>query len=468
MEAESRVKYSTNGAVDSTLRMPNSETNHARSFAGNVNFAHQFSAKQSLSLDADFIQYDINNPSDYAVLHFDAMGNSTGQTQLRIAKKMPIQVAVAKADYALDFGKNWRLETGAKITSMRFDNDVQVEGRAPIEPWAVISDLTSMSHLDEKIAGAYTSLSLKIDEKTDLKAGLRYEYTSSKLDSAADVNIVDRQFGSWFPSVFVSRKLTEKQNLNLSYSRRTTRPTMRQLAPGFVFFDPNTVMNGNTLLQSAFTDALKLDYSWNAYRFGVAYSVEKNPIRWAPMVNSKTSRQVNRPENLDEERVASANLFVPLHPTKWWEMQTNVFLNSRQIGFELEGKKFSIANVDYGFNTTQTFTLPKKFSLEISGEYNSPGVWGVAVWQATGSLNIGLQKDFGPVWGKLRLNASDLFETNNWFGTTSQPSIDLYVRESFQVSERAFILSWTNTFGNRKLKSSRERQTGAAEELRRI
>jgi hypothetical protein len=30
------------------------------------------------------------------------------------------------------------------------------------------------------------------------------------------------------------------------------------------------------------------------------------------------------------------------------------------------------------------------------------------------------------------------------------------------------MISWTNTFGNKKLKSARDRQTGAAEEMRRL
>jgi len=56
----------------------------------------------------------------------------------------------------------------------------------------------------------------------------------------------------------------------------------------------------------------------------------------------------------------------------------------------------------------------------------------------------------------------------NWFGNTDQPAINLMVRQSYQFSERTFMLSWTNTFGNKKVKSARERQTGSAEEMRRI
>ena len=36
------------------------------------------------------------------------------------------------------------------------------------------------------------------------------------------------------------------------------------------------------------------------------------------------------------------------------------------------------------------------------------------------------------------------------------------------LNERTLLLSWSNTFGNRKLKSVRQRQTGSAEEMRRI
>lgn len=81
---------------------------------------------------------------------------------------------------------------------------------------------------------------------------------------------------------------------------------------------------------------------------------------------------------------------------------------------------------------------------------------------------MGVEKNFGEKWGKLRLNANDLFRSTNWLGTTNQPEIGLFVRSSYQFAERVFMLSWSNTFGNRKLKSARQRQGAAAEEMRRI
>jgi outer membrane receptor protein involved in Fe transport len=468
MDAESVSKNLKNGVLESSLRMPNSEINHTRSFTGNVNLTHQITQTQSLNLDADLIRFDISNPSHYNVLNLDNDNSITSQYQLRITKEMPVHVAVAKADYTRSFGKNGRLESGAKITMLRFNNDVRVGQRNSEEEWVTIADLTSLSHLNEQVLGAYSSVSFKIKEKINIKAGLRYEHTHSRLDSAEQPNIVDRRYGSWFPSIFVTRKLNEKQSLNLSYSRRTTRPTMRQLAPGFVFFDPTTLQTGNTALRPAFTDALKLDYTLHTYRFGVSYSATKNLIRWIPMIDAISGRQVTQPQNIHKERVASANLYVPFHPTKWWEMQQNCFINAREITFMLNGQKLQNSKLEYGFNSTQRFTLPRSFALEVSGNYNSPSAWGVNKIKANGSANVAIQKDFGAKWGKLRCAATDLFVTDNWFFTAAQPDIDLYVKGSWQFSRRTFMLSWTNTFGNRKLKSSRQRQVGSAEEMGRI
>ncbi|MBC7774368.1 MAG: TonB-dependent receptor [Phycisphaerae bacterium] len=468
MEAENDIKYSRNGAIETQLSMPNSETNHSQSFAGNLNLTHQFSKNQSLNLDADLIQYDVNNPSNYDIQNVGATGNITPQYELRIGKKTPISAAVAKADYVVSFGKNQTLETGAKLTSMRFDNDVRVDSLPPNQDWIVLPELTSVFHLNEDVVGAYATFSSKINAKTDFKAGLRYEYTKTNLGSDAEPDVVDRQYGSWFPSVFVTRKLSETQSLNFSYSRRISRPQIRWLAPWLIFSDPTTVEGGNPALQPSFTNAVKLDYGFKSWKFGVAYSLENDPVSFVPTVDAQTNRQVNKRQNLGNQKTASANLYIPYHPIKWWQMQNNLYVHSTEINFELEGRKIQLSNLTYGFNSTHTFTLPKKFTLEVSGNYDSPGYWGVAKWAATGSANVGIQKDFGEKWGKLRFNASDLFMSTNWYGNTNQPEINLMVRQSYQMAERTFMLSWTNTFGNKKLKSARQRQTGSAEEMRRI
>jgi hypothetical protein len=468
MNATNYTQYRKNGVVDSLIEMPNTEINHNRTFTGNLNLSQQIGQNQSLNIDLDYVNNDISNPSYYDVQNQDAAGNLTHRSELRIGKKTPIYVAVGKADYSINFGKNAKLETGAKLTSMRFDNDVQVDSREQSQSWMQIPELTSLVSLNESVAAGYAAFSSKLDAKTDVKAGMRYEYTNTNLGSVDQPNLVDRHYGSWFPTAFIKRTLNEKQSLSLSYSRRITRPQIRQLAPWLIFIDPTTLQGGNTAIQPSFTNALNLNYEIKSVHFGLSYSVEDAPMRYIPYVNEQTNRQVIRPDNLDQEQVYSANVNFPLHPAKWWEMSNNLFVNATQIDFKLEGRTFQVQNVNYGFNTNNSFQLPRKFTLEVSGNYASPGYWGIAYWRATGSLTLGLEKNLGDQWGKLRFNASNLFESDNWLGTTKQPDINLYTKASFEFAERTFMLSWSNTFGNSKLKSARQRQTGAVEEMQRL
>jgi hypothetical protein len=468
MEANNAIKYSKNGSIESQLRMPNDEINHAQSFSGNINMMHRWAKTQTLNFDADIIYVERNNPSNYTVNALDANNRETPQFKLRIANKTPINVRVAKVDYTNDVTEKIKFETGAKLTSMQFDNNVRVDSLPAQKDWILLTDFTSLYHLNESVFGAYATISAKINAKTDAKAGLRYEDTKTNLGSEQQPNLVDRHYGSWFPSVFLSRKISDIQSLNLSYSRRITRPQLGWLAPWLIFSDPTTLQGGNVALQPAFTDALKLNYAFKSWSIGVAYSIEDQPMRWVPNVDTKNNRQISRPENLDKEHVLGANLNLPFHPTKWWDMQNNAYVNSTKLNFKIDGKPLEVKNINYGFNTTNAFTLPQKWSLEISANYNSPGYWGVMKWQANGTVNAGIEKNFGDKWGKLRFNVNDIFQTSDWDGETQQPEVNLFVRSAYRVAERVFMLSWSSKFGNNKLKSERKRQTAAAEERERL
>jgi hypothetical protein len=51
---------------------------------------------------------------------------------------------------------------------------------------------------------------------------------------------------------------------------------------------------------------------------------------------------------------------------------------------------------------------------------------------------------------------------------SNDPSIGFEYEGGFLFSERALRISYTQSFGNNKLKGNRKRQTGSAEEQRRV
>lgn len=467
MEAVNNVSYTRNGVIESQLNMPNTETNHNRSYTGNFNLAHEFGKDHSLSFDLDKVRFDMNNPSKYDINIATGNNGFIPQYELRLSKKTPIDVFVTKADYLIKF-KGINFEAGAKYTNLRFDNDIRVDSISPGQTAVILEDYTSLAHMDENIKAAYISMAFKLSNKTNVKTGLRYEYTNTELGIAEQPLLVDRHYGSWFPSIYITQSLTENQSLSLSFSRRIFRPQLSQLAPFLVFTDPSTLLGGNPALQPSFTNAYKLDYNYNSMRFSISYNTENFPISFIPTVDAKTNRQINGFKNLEKSKGANSNIYIPLNPAKWWDITNSLNVNWSETTFKLDGNLIAVGNVNFGINSNHNFKLPKGLNLEISGNYNAPSYFGVAKFKATGALNVGFQKDFGEKWGKLRFNVSDIFLTTNWYGLTNQPQNNLLVDVSFRFAERIFMLSWTNTFGSQKLKSSRNRQTGSQEVLQRI
>ena len=464
MYAVNDVKYSTNRQETSHLEMITTEVNHWNSWTGNVNLTHQFTKEKTLSVDADYIYYHIDNPSNYDIRYTGPEQDS----KLRLFKDTPIKIGVVKADYNQSFGPKVQFEAGVKGASSRFDNDVRVEEQQDQENWIADPALTSHFKLREDIGAAYSTISVKLNAKTDVKVGMRYEYTSTNLGSVQQPDVVDRRYGSWFPSAYLSRTISEHQSANLSYSRRIMRPGFTQLAPYLIFYDPTTLEGGNPALQPSFTNSVKFDYRIKSWQFSVEYSKEDESIRDIPVIDHVKNTQFNRPENVGNSEGFFASIFFQVHPAKWWDMQNNLFGVNQRTNFQYEGTSLKLKNVFFGVNSTQSFTLPKAFSVEVSANFFSPGYWGVYKWNPNGNLSIGIQKKLSEKWGTLNLNVNDVFLTNNWFGTADQPELNLLIKSSYQQTERTFMLTWSNKFGNNKLKDRRRRATGAADEMRRL
>ena len=75
-------------------------------------------------------------------------------------------------------------------------------------------DFSNYADLTENILAVYSSVKVKFNEKTSLNAGLRYEQTETYLVSEDDEALVDRQYGDFFPTLFISRKINDN-NLSI-------------------------------------------------------------------------------------------------------------------------------------------------------------------------------------------------------------------------------------------------------------
>lgn len=470
-EAVNDSQETIDGIPEAFVELLTTERNQLQNFGSNFNFKHNFKEDRFLSFDLDYLSYNIENPSSYTNSFFDGSTNFLREEQTTSDKNTPINILVGKTDYSTRVNDKIKLDTGIKVAVNNFENDVVVgtfEGQDFIED----ATLTDFSDLEERILAGYGSMEYKLSDKTSLQVGLRYEHTDSQLNSEKEGKVVDRVFGELFPTAYVSHRFNDSFGVNFSYSRRITRPTFNDMAPFVIFIDPNTFFAGNPAVQPAISNSVKFDFNFLSTILSAQYSVEDGTIsRFQTTFDEENERLIFGAANLDQTKTFSLTLGLPITITNWWKMQNNFIYLNTNVTNTTEGNLFTLEQNTFNINSTQAFTIPKNISAEINLNYNSPSITsivGTAVLNAFYSINLGIQKKFKGKGGTLGFKINDLLDSLEWTFRSDLPDQNLNIINSVDFFNRTFLITYSRNFGNSKLKSARERETGAEEEKKRV
>ena len=470
MDAVSTETIRKNTVIDTSIENATKEINHWQNLMTNLNFQHTFKPGRILYFDANYIYYHDNNPISYTNIFLNNSKQYLFTNEIRSGKITPINIGVLSMDYTTPLGTKTTMELGVKTTFSKFTNDVSVDNYKG-NTWIPENMLTANYLLKENIAAAYSSFTFNLNPKTTIKAGLRYEYTTSNLGSTQTANIVDRKYGELFPTFYISQKLNEDNSVNFSYSRRITRPTFNDLAPFTIFFDPKTFFTGNPALQPAIANSIQASYLVKKLIFSISYTNEKNTIEGfqTQRIDTITNMLYLTARNFNSEQFATASFSLPIVVTKHWNMQNNINIDWRQINTSYNNLPVRITVFDYNINTTQRFTLPKDFTFEVTGFYYSTGYWGTSKTDPIYQVDAGIQKKFKNNKDILRFTANDMFNSGTTFKYVEKlPISGTYISGSFNFGMLAYKLTFTHNFGNNTLKEKRNRLTHAEDELNRV
>ena len=457
----------TNGQPDTVVVTKNVEVNNWRHASANINVHHTIKPGETISIDADYLLYQNRQPFDYNNNYYNGQQQFLFVENVRTRKKTPIKFIVGKMDYSKNLGSRISMEAGIKATFSTFSNAVSVE-RSQNSGWIIDKDYTSTAKLKESILAGYTGFNINPNDKTNIKLGMRYEYTNSNLGTALAKDIVDRHYGRLFPSLFVSRKINDDESINFSYSRRINRPTFNDMAPFIFFFDPNTFFSGNPALQPSISENLKTDFSYKKFLVSLSYSFDDNSIAaFQSTIEPKTGKQIIYAENLYWLKTLSLIVAMPFEITTWWNMQNNVIGTWQKASTTYMNSPVKIQLASLNARTTQNFQLPTNYSLELTAFYQTASIFGRYKVEPFGQLDIGMQKKFKNYNQRLRLAVRDLFSTNKWVWVTNIDT-DNYVKTYLQFSTTTVSLTYSRNFGRTSVKAARERSGGSTEERGRV
>jgi len=421
----------------------------------NFNIRHDFNKEGSnLTFDADYVGFNNKKDENFDAQYVDHANVLTRTTALTNRIDAKIDVYGAKSDFTYSISKTLKLETGIKSSYVVTHNNF------------TSSDIFNSNNFiyKENINAIYTSIA-KDWSKWQIQLGLRAEHTHSNGHSVTSQKEVDRNYVSLFPTLFINQAIAKNQNIRYSYSRRVDRPNYQQLNPFVFYMDPFALDEGNPYLKPQFTHNFEMGYSFKEASLSLTYSDTRDLITQISQQNDSTRIISVIRKNLGRAQNYSANLYVPISVAKFWKMQNNVSLYFNKFDDNnLEGAAFTANKLAYNLNSSQSFTLPKDFALEVSCWLNSPRVNGVEETTITQwALNAGLQKS---VWNKklkIRLGMDDIFLTNRWEGKLQYQNINMRVVNKYLSRRASFTVNYN--FGNQNVKSARNRNT-ATEDLK--
>lgn len=438
----------------------------------NANINYQFDNQKGVTwnIDADWGIFR-NDTETYQPNFYRAADGETYQDTIIATFQAPtdIDIYTFKIDHER---KLWggQLGAGLKFSYVKTDNTYDFYN---VEEGVEVLDIDRTNNFvfDENINAAYLSFTKSIKKYT-LNLGLRAEQTNSEgvLTALKPTNNdrVARHYLNFFPSAGISYQADPKNQLRFNYSRRIDRPSYQDLNPFEFKLSEISFAKGNPFLQPQYTHNVSVSHTFN-YRLTSSLSYSHTTDFFANISDSLgTTRSFLQTINLDFQKVISLTVSAPFSPKDWWNTYTNISAfrthNRADLG---EGRIVDVRAATLSLYHQSTFQLPKDFSLEVSGWYSSPSIWG-AVYKtdAIYSVNAGVQKRLWKNRATLKVSISDIFLTTPWHGV--QDFAGFYVDASGGWESRVVRVNFSYLLGNNQVKKTRKRETGLEEEVKRV
>ena len=425
----------------------------------NANYQGNIPGIVEISINATQTFYRKNEEQSLTYQSLDNKGNKVGeQRNIQTATPSDIDITIAQADLTKKITDDFKLEAGAKYTSVSTKNDFQ-QGVLQEEGQSLIITDSSQTGYDERIMAGYFNVNANIGQY-GLQAGLRAEQTNTDVRG-----IVERDFLNWFPSFSVARDISDNYSLSLSYGRKIDRPTYSNLIPFRRFVDPYTIREGNPLLKPQYSHTLELSNTFKDFTVLAGYTYTKDAMLDAFYQDEEVT--IFSWRNFSRVETYNLSFVLPLQLTSWWQSNNTVtglfnrVKTSDEIIIDFSKDVFS-----YLANTTNLFSLSNSLKAELTGFYNSPKQYGVYTWMPLYSVSVGIAKDILNKQGVIKLKLDDIF-WNELYGATAEAGNVIQIGGS-RYDSRRIGLSFTYKFGKQTVKKERNRNLGNEDEKGRL
>lgn len=365
-----------------------------------------------------------------------------------------------QTDFVNPINATMKIETGARAAIREYSSDnASFQYDPASDSYIRAPTFADKYKFNDQVYAAYGTFTNSF-KKWGYQVGLRAEssfYTGTLVD--VDTSFSNQYPLSLFPSVFLTYKLNDEDNIQFNYSRRINRPNFFQLNPFPDFSDSLLLSRGNPGLVPEFTNSFEMSYQniFNRSNNVLATIYYK---RATDLISGYQFAEFNTLLNRDVIVSSFANsnsstaygVELTFKNTVWkkFEFISNLnFYNSKvnagNVEADLTREQFT-----WFIKENLNIKLPASFTFQVSGSYQSRtafalgggsryGGWGggpsstaqgyaIPVW----FVDLSLRKEFWDRKASITLNVQDIFRSRK---TGSYSESDFFTQETWRIRD---------------------------------
>ncbi|SHN08588.1 TonB-dependent receptor domain-containing protein [Mucilaginibacter sp. OK098] len=465
---DNSLNISNHGVLDSMITAESKLGRHISKINYNLNYNSKLDqAGSTLSADLNYTTFS-RSSGEYITNSFYNADWSPYRDPELLENLSPskIKIWLSKLDFSTPLSKTSILEAGVKY-SHASSNNILTFGPEINGEYVPNPDLSNHFFYTENINAAYVNYQNKFD-KLYLTMGLRGEQTSANGNSVTMNAQINRNYFSLFPQALLVYKKNSKNEFSLSYNRGITRPAYEDINPFLYYVDPYDYRAGNPNLKPEYSNSIELSHTYNKIIVTSLYaSIISNAYEFGFYEqNDSTKVSVKTQTNLGTIYNYGIRFSTPVVINSWWSAYYRIDASyQRYVAYPQNGTLNKGAQ-DIIFNSIQNFKISETVSAVLSGEYESPNFYGISQNKARYWVNAGIGTQLFNKRGSLRLNVTDIFNTQQDRGSINYQNLNFIVTD--KKESQVARLTFTYHFGKASVKAVAAHRTGNEEEQKRI
>lgn len=406
----------------------NTTDGSGHSFDTNLDYSHKFKPNQELTFNFGYSEGTNDNFQQYNTDIYSKNGqpytdpNPEIRNNINDGKNANYNI---QADYNMPLGKFGKLETGYRSQIRISDNNsIATLFDTPSNQFVNDFRLSNIFHSKDQVHALYFNYQNQIKnfgyqiglraEDAELNTTSRgFDQTGAAIEAPARI-----AYKRLYPSVYLTQKFTDDQQVQLSYTRRVNRPRPWDTNPFIDYSDPLSWRQGNPNLLPEDVHSFELGYSkfWKKVTLiSSVYVRQTNDlIQRVRSTPDSAGVIIITPRNLTKDLSSGFELIAKVDVVKAWNFTANVNIYHSKIDAVPEYNIPGNSGVNWNANITNNFVLPYNLTLQLKGDYSSPQVMAQGKFNRMYSVDGGAKYDFSNKKSSLSLSVRDIFNTRKW------------------------------------------------------